>query len=115
MSGNQISTNDIIQNLQLNDEPDANMSWTSSGNIAVTQNGAPSSHVGYTPTNISAVPKSGNTITGSVTITYTNLKNSYYLNDKISKIIITYSNVQADSSDKATIYAFSNPSNGFWY
>lgn len=115
LSGNQISTNDIHQNLQLCDEPDAKMSWTSSGNIVVTQNGAPHWRAGYTPTNINAEPKSGNTISGSIAITYTNLKHSYYLNDKISKMIITYSNVQAAGSAKVVLAAFSNPNNGFWY
>lgn len=111
LNKNQIDSNSIIQSLLLRSEPNAQVSFDNKSNL--TYKGKPDlSH------DFELV--SGNNISGTVSVTYDNLENSFYGNKKIKKIIAVFSNADTDfqkisNRDTASLAIFQDPTLGFWY
>lgn len=107
----QIDSNAIIQSLLLRSEPNAQVSFDNKSNL--TYKGKPDNS--YTFELVS-----GNDITGTVSVTYDNLENSFYGNKKIKKIVAVFSDANTDfqkisNRDTASLNIFQDPTLGFWY
>lgn len=110
LSGSKISRGSIIQALRLENEPDAKIKVLNhTGNAQVSNNSNTENVVVKFPANHAE--------DGSVTVEYSNLSNSSYNNNKISKIVETYSQGTNSNtvSSNPSLYISPNPFRGFWY
>ena len=111
-----VAASDIKQSLTLNREPDAVVS--APGLIPYT--------IGYTGDNngnsaLSVDSKTGISFSKDTTVTFTNLKNSFYYDQQgnkinISKITAKFYDIQANpNKGSVDIDVYSDPTDGFWY
>ena len=111
-----VAASDIKQSLTLNREPDAVVS--APGLIPYT--------IGYTGDNngnsaLGVDSKTGISFSKDTTVTFTNLKNSFYYDQQgnkinISKITAKFYDIQANpNKGSVDIDVYSDPTDGFWY
>lgn len=87
LNKDQIDSNAIIQSLLLKSEPNAQVTFDNKSNLT---------YKGKTDNYHTFELFSGNDISGTVSVTYDNLENSFYGNKKIKKIVAVFSNANTD-------------------
>ncbi len=111
LNKDQIDSNAIIQSLLLKSEPNAQVTFDNKSNL--TYKGKIDNYHTFELV-------SGNDISGTVSVTYDNLENSFYGNKKIKKIVAVFSNANTDfqkisNRDTASLNTIQDPTLGFWY
>lgn len=111
LNKDQIDSNAIIQSLLLKSEPNAQVTFDNKSNLT---------YKGKTDNYHTFELVSGNDISGTVSVTYDNLENSFYGNKKIKKIVAVFSNANTDfqkisNRDTASLNIIQDPTLGFWY
>ncbi len=111
LNKDQIDSNAIIQSLLLKSEPNAQVTFDNKSNLT---------YRGKTDNYHTFELVSGNDISGTVSVTYDNLENSFYGNKKIKKIVAVFSNANTDfqkisNRDTASLNIIQDPTLGFWY
>lgn len=111
LNKDQIDSDAIIQSLLLKSEPNAQVTFDNKSNLT---------YKGKTDNYHTFELVSGNDISGTVSVTYDNLENSFYGNKKIKKIVAVFSNANTDfqkisNRDTASLNIIQDPTLGFWY
>src|SRR5699024_5363105 len=120
LSSDQINPDLIKQELILGNETDANMSYKALRNDIKVVYDSNKDLAGMKDSKTSVTVDTDNTgnLTGNIIeVTYSNLSKSTYKGRKISKIVVTYSNVIRDklAPQNVRLRIMSNPFEGFWY
>lgn len=111
LNNNQIDSNSIIQSLKLGSESNAQLKFENNSNLTdLGKNGE---------VQVFKL-ESGSEVTGSITVTYSNLENSYYGDSRIAAIKATISNIKSDYDKSPTrrgpkLDINYDPVKGFWY
>ena len=120
LNSDQINPDLIKQELILGNETDANMSYKALRNDIKVVYDSNKDMPGMKDSKTSVTVDTDNTgnLTGNIIeVTYSNLSKSTYKDRKISKIVVTYSNVIRDklATQNVRLRIMSNPFEGFWY
>ena len=114
LTGDEIDSSSIIQDFELNAEPDAKVEFTNNSNMVF---------IGQSDDLYSFDLKDpSHNITGNIVVNWTNLKHSSYRGKPITRIEATFSNITSDltkhshtnlTSERLSFYT--DPTKAFWY
>lgn len=114
LTGDEIDSSSIIQNLEINAEPDAKVEFTNNSNMVFREQAE--------DLYIFDLKDPSHQINGSITVNWTNLSHSSYNGKPITRIEATFSNITSDYTKYSDIKIgnevlsfYQDPTKTFWY